>query len=126
MSASQKLSKYGLRTFALSYIVVLIVAPLILIFYRTFEHGISQALDAITTPEGLHALWLTVLTVLIAVPLNTAFGIVAAIVLVRHNFRGKSLLNSLIDIPFAVSPVVIGLSLLLLYSPTFGWFGDDL
>jgi sulfate transport system permease protein len=126
MSARERLSRYGLRTFALTYLTVLIVGPLVLIFYRTFEHGIAQALDAITTPEGLHALYLTVLTVAIAVPLNTIFGIVCAIVLVRHEFRGKALLNALVDIPFAVSPVVIGLSLLLLYSPTFGWFGGDL
>ncbi len=64
--------------------------------------------------------------VVIAVPINTIFGIACAIVLVRHNFRGKALLNAAIDMPFAISPVVIGLSLVLLYGTRDGWFGQDL
>ena len=82
-----------------------------------------HALEAVTTPDALHAFYLTIVLVLIAVPLNTIFGIACAIVLVRHNFRGKAILNALIDLPFAVSPIVIGLSLVLVYGSVDGWFG---
>jgi sulfate transport system permease protein len=76
----------------------------------------------VTTPAAVSAFWLTVEIAAIAVPLNAVFGIFAALALVRGNFRGKALLDAAIDLPFAISPVVIGLSLLLLYDRT-GWFG---
>ena len=79
--------------------------------------------ESVTTPEALHAFYLTVLIAAIAVPLNTIFGIACALVLVRQKFRGKAILNGLIDLPFAVSPVVIGLSLVLVYGSVDGWFG---
>ena len=94
-----------------------------MIFYRTFEHGLSQPIDAITSSDGLHAFWLTIVCVGIAVPLNTVFGVITAIVLVRQDFRGKSLINAVIDVPFAISPVVIGLALFLVYAPRNSWFG---
>ena len=75
-----------------------------------------------TDPDFLHALWLTILIALIAVPLNTIFGIACALVLVRQRFRGKAVLNALVDLPFALSPVVVGLALFLVYART-GWFG---
>ena len=78
-----------------------------------------------TTPEALHALWLTVLIAAIAVPLNTAFGILCALVIVRHRFRGVGVVNALVDLPLALSPIVVGLSLLLLYGRE-GWFGEAL
>ena len=71
----------------------------------------------ITSADGLHAFWLTIVCVGIAVPLNTVFGVITALVLVRQNFRGKALLNAAIDLPFAISPVVIGLALFLVYAP---------
>lgn len=119
-----KLGKYGPRAFALTYLALLLFIPVVMIFYRTVEEGFFQSFESIMTPDGWHAFWLSLLTVLIAVPLNTAFGVLTAIVLVRHRFRGKSILNLIVDIPFAVSPVVIGLSLLLLYGPRTGWFGQ--
>src|SRR5262249_58564877 len=85
--------------------------------------GRGPPIDAVTSPDGLNAFWLTIVCVGIAVPLNTGFGIITAIVLVRQDFRGKGLLNALIDIPFAISPVVIGLALFLLYAPRDSWFG---
>jgi sulfate/thiosulfate transport system permease protein len=75
-----------------------------------------------TDPDFLHALWLTILIALIAVPLNTIFGIACALVLVRQRFRGKAVLNAFVDLPFALSPVVVGLALFLVYART-GWFG---
>jgi sulfate transport system permease protein len=110
---------------ALFYLFVLLIAPVGLIFYKTFENGIGPPLEAITSPDGLHAFWLTIVCVGIAVPLNTLFGVITAIVMVRHKFRGKALLNSVIDLPFAISPVVIGLALILIYGQD-GWFGGTL
>jgi sulfate/thiosulfate transport system permease protein len=123
MSALSRRSRWGLRSVALLYLAALLIVPVAMIFYRTFEHGLSQPIDAVTSPNGLHAFWLTILCVGIAVPLNTVFGVVTALVLVRQNFRGKALLNAAIDLPFAISPVVIGLALFLVYAPRNSWFG---
>ena len=122
--ATRSLSaRWGLRSIALLYLSALLIVPVAMIFYRTFEHGLSQPIDAITSSDGLHAFWLTIVCVGIAVPLNTVFGVLTAIVLVRQDFRGKSLINAVIDVPFAISPVVIGLALFLVYAPRNSWFG---
>jgi sulfate transport system permease protein len=123
MSAPSLRARIGLRSIVLLYLAALIIVPVGMIFYRTFEHGLSQPVDAITSSDGLHAFWLTILCVGIAVPLNTLFGVMTALVLVRQNFRGKALLNAAIDVPFAISPVVIGLALFLVYAPRNSWFG---
>ena len=115
-------ARYGLRVAALGYLTLLLVLPVGLVFYRTFEHGFEPFWNALTDPDFLHALWLTILIALIAVPLNTIFGVVCALVLVRQQFRGKAVLNAFIDLPFALSPVVVGLALFLVYART-GWFG---
>jgi len=112
--------RLGLRFLALGYLAVLLLIPVGMVFYRTFEHGIGAVWDSITTPAAISAFWLTIEVTAIAVPLNTAFGIVTALVLARGSFRGKSLLDALIDLPFAISPVVIGLALVLVYGRN-GW-----
>jgi sulfate/thiosulfate transport system permease protein len=114
------MSRIGLRVLALAYLAALLFVPVGLIFYRTFEHGVGAVWDSITTPAAISAFWLTIEVTLIAVPLNTAFGVLAALALARRNFRGKALFDALIDLPFAVSPVVIGLSLFLVYGRE-GW-----
>lgn len=116
------MARLGLRTAALGYLALLLVLPVGLIFYRAFGDGVAHAFNSLTTPEAQHAFWLTLVMVLVAVPLNTLFGVLAALVIVRTRFRGKSLLNAAIDIPFAVSPVVIGLALILVYGQD-GWIG---
>ena len=126
MSAPSRGARWGLRSVALVYLSVLLLIPLLAVFWRTFEHGISEPLDAVTSPDGMHAFWLTLLCVGIAVPLNTVFGVLTAIVLVRQNFRGRRLLNATIDLPFAISPVVIGLALFLVYAPRDSWVGETL
>jgi sulfate transport system permease protein len=118
-------TRIGLRVLALGYLAVLLLVPVGLIFYRTFEKGLGFLIDSITTPAAIHALFLTLEVAAITVPLNAAFGVLAALALVRGRFPGKRLLDALIDLPFAISPVVIGLSLLLLYGRT-GWFGPAL
>ena len=122
MPASRTASRFGLRFFALGYLSMLLLIPVGMIFYRAFEHGAGAAWDAVTTPEALHAFYLTILIAAIAVSANTIFGVGCALLLVRTKFRGKALLNAAIDLPFAISPVVIGLSLYLLYGRE-GWFG---
>jgi sulfate transport system permease protein len=114
--------RIALRTLALGYLFALLALPVGMVFYRAFAPGLDYAWAAVTTPEAQHAFWLTLIMVAVAVPANTVFGVVCAIVLVRHRFRGKGLLNALVDIPFAVSPVVVGLAMILLYGRT-GWFG---
>src|SRR3954453_8336684 len=105
--------RLALRTIALGYLAVLLVAPVGFVFYRTFEHGIAAAWNSVTTPEAQHAFWLTIQLVEIAVPLNTIFGVVMAIPLVLQKLHGPGFVNSLIDLPFAISPVVVGLALIL-------------
>src|SRR3954468_19122801 len=116
-------NRLALRGPALGYPAILLVAPVGFVFYRTFEHGIGAAWSSVTTPAATHAFWLTIELVAIAVPLNTIFGVIMAITLVRHRFPGRGLIGALVDLPLALSPVVIGLSLLLVWG-TKGWFGQ--
>jgi sulfate transport system permease protein len=101
---------------------VILVAPVALIFWRAFEHGVHPFWAAISTPNAVHALELTLEITLIAVPLNTAFGILCALAIVRHRIPGMGVVNALVDLPLALSPVVVGLALYLLYGRG-GWFG---
>lgn len=117
--------RIGLRIVALGYLAALLLVPIGVVLYRTFEPGVGAVIDSITTPAAVSAFWLTVEIAAIAVPLNTIFGIVAALLLVRSNVRGKRLLEAVIDLPFAISPVVIGLALFLLYGRE-GWLGPTL
>ncbi len=111
-----------LRNGVLLYVGLLVVLPVGSVFFRAFEHGLGVAWDSITTTDGLHALWLTLLTLLIAVPADAIFGVGVALIVTRHRFPGVFLLDALVDIPLAISPVIVGLSLVLVYGQT-GWFG---
>ena len=114
--------RLALRATALGYLTVILLAPLVMIFYRTFQSGLEPVWQALSDPNTIHAFKITLIATAIAVPLNTVFGILCGLAIVRRRFRGKGLLNALIDLPLAVSPVVIGLALYLLYGRT-GWFG---
>jgi len=113
----------SLRAVALVYLSLLLLVPLGVIFAKTFEHGFGTAWGWVTTPAAVSAFWLSVTIAAIAVPLNTIFGVGAALVLVRGKTPGRALLDGLIDLPFVVSPVVVGLSLVLVYGAG-GWFGS--
>src|SRR6516165_8828097 len=117
------IARLSLRFAVLAYLAGILLIPVGLVFWRTFEHGLAPAWDAVTTPEAKHAFWLTIKIAAIAVPLNTLFGVVCALAIVRRRFPGKGLLNSAVDLPLALSPVVVGLSLFLLYGRN-GWLGD--
>ena len=119
---ASRLRRYVPRFIALGYLAAILVGPLLMVFWRTFENGTDAAWAAISSPEARNAFKLTLLITMIAVPLNTVFGIVAALAIVRRRFPGKGLLNAFIDLPLALSPVVVGLSLFLLYGRE-GWFG---
>ncbi len=116
------MSRLTLRLAALSYLALLLLLPVGLVAWRAFEHGFGPAWDAVTTTEAKHAFWLTILIALVAVPANTVFGVLLAIALVRHRFPGRGLVNALVDLPLALSPVVVGLALYVLYGRV-GWFG---
>ena len=118
---AERRTRVALRAVALGYLAFLLVIPVGVVFYRTVEHGVGAVIDSVTTPAAISAFWLTVEVAAIAVPLNAAFGVATALVLVRGRSRGRRALDALLDLPFAVSPVVIGLSLLLLYGRE-GWF----
>jgi sulfate/thiosulfate transport system permease protein len=115
-------TRYVLRFVALGYLTALLVVPVGLVVYRAFEDGLDDFVAAITTPEALHALWLTIVIALIAVPANTIFGIFCALAIVRRKFPGHGLVNSLVDLPLALSPVIVGLALILVYGRN-GWWG---
>jgi len=116
------LRRLALRGIALGYLLVILLAPLGMVFYRTFQSGLEPVWQALSDPNTIHAFKVTLIAAAIAVPLNTVFGILCGLAIVRRRFRGKGLLNAFIDLPLAVSPVVIGLCLYLLYGRT-GWFG---
>jgi len=115
-------SRLTLRVVALTYLFGLLALPILVILYRTFEPGIGTFLDSIRTPAAISALNLSLLIVAIVVPLNVVFGVVTAIALVRWRVPGRGLIQAVVDLPFAVSPIVVGVSLIMLWGAT-GWFG---
>jgi len=120
-----KASRWSLRVLALGYLAAILLVPVGAVIWRAFGDGLAPVWAAITTPDARHAFWLSLLIAAIAVPCNTLFGIACAVVLVRHRFPGRRLLDAVIDLPFAISPVVIGLALILVYGRN-GWFGEYL
>ncbi len=118
--------RYLLITLGLSFLALVVMFPLVNIFYQAFSGGIQTYWAGITTPEALHAIFLTLVVVAISVPLNTFFGILIAWILARHQFPGKLLVLGILDLPLAISPTVAGLMIILLYSQTTGIFGSFL
>jgi sulfate transport system permease protein len=116
-------ARRGLRFAALGYLALLLIVPVGLVVYRTFEPGVGEVWDAISTPAAVSAFWLTLEIAAISVVLNTVLGVLTALLLVRGRFRGKWIIEALLDLPFAVSPIVVGLSLVLVYGRG-GWLAD--
>jgi sulfate transport system permease protein len=102
---------------------VLVILPLVTVFHDAFSKGVGKYLAAISEPDALSAVRLTLLVAAIAVPLNAIFGVAAAWTIAKFEFRGKGLLLTLIDLPFSMSPVVSGLVWVLLFGAQ-GWFGE--
>lgn len=115
--------RYTLITIALLFFLSCLILPLILVFVEAFKQGVGVYAQALVHPDTLSAVKLTLLTAVIAVPLNVVFGVSAAWCVAKFNFRGKSILTTIIDMPFSVSPVIAGLMLVLIFG-TQGWFGS--
>ena len=116
-----------MRAIALAYLGLLVAGPVAIMLWQTFSGGLAPVWEALTRPAFLHALKLTLIITLIAVPLNTIFGILFALVIVRREFRGKQMLTALLDLPLGVSPVVVGLALIIVYGRRGefgGWLAD--
>jgi sulfate/thiosulfate transport system permease protein len=114
--------RMALTTLALGFLFVFLFVPFAFIFVEALRYGWQAYVDAIRAPEALAAIWLTLLVAALTVPANAVFGIAAAWAITRFDFRGKRLLTTLIDLPFAVSPVVAGLIFVQLFGRQ-GWFG---
>jgi len=115
--------RWSLIAIAVSFISLFICLPLGLVIVKALSKGVEAYWEALSQPDTLAAIKLTLLTAAVTVPLNTVFGVAAAWAITRFEFKGKSLLTTLIDLPFSVSPVISGLIFVLLFGAE-GWFGD--
>jgi len=122
-NSEPRLVRWILITLALAFLGLFLVLPLVAIFIKAFDKGAAVFLEAISNPDALSAIKLTLIITLITVPLNAIFGVAAAWAVTKFNFKGKSLLITIIDLPFAISPVIAGLVFVLLFS-AHGLFGQ--
>lgn len=118
-------TRLGVRTLVLLYLLFLLVLPVGMVFVRAFEGGVDPFLKAIARPSFQSAFWLTIQIACITIPVTAVMGVITALAIVRRRFPGRWLLNALVDLPFALSPVVIGLSLFLVYGAN-SWLGGML
>ena len=117
------LARWLLIGAAIAYFALVVLLPLAAVFVEAFRKGIAVWYESIMDPDAQSAIWLTLTVAAIAVPLNTIFGLAASWAITKHDFRGKAVLITLIDLPFSVSPVVSGLIYVLLFGAQ-GWFGE--
>ncbi len=117
---------WALRAVVVTYLFLLVAWPTSLVVENTFAHGLQGLSTALSDPDVVHALQLTGVVAVCAVLINLVFGVGVSLLLVRFDFPGKRLLSAMVDVPLSVSPVVVGLALVLVYNPRFGWFGQGL
>ena len=122
----RNVTTYLYRTIVTVYLFLLVAWPVSLVAKNTFDEGFTELADILSDPDVVHAFKLTVVVAVISVVINTVFGIGMSILLVRYEFPGKRLLSAFIDLPLSVSPIVVGLSLILVYGGRNGWFGPTL
>lgn len=115
--------RYLLIGIAMAFLLMFLFIPLIAVFYEALRHGVSLYLASFDDSDAVWAILLTLKVAAIVVPINTVFGLAAAWLITKFSFRGKSLLTTIIDLPFAVSPVIAGLIFVLIFSRNHGWFG---
>ena len=125
-AASQTVTRWVLRVLVVGYLSLLVIWPVVLVAQETFAHGLAPVIDALRQPEVIFAFQLTLSAAFWAVVINTIFGVGISLLLVRYTFPGRRALNALVDLPLAVSPIVVGLSLILVYSGRTGWLGGSL
>jgi sulfate transport system permease protein len=114
--------RWILRIIAVSYVLGLVALPVLTVTQRTFEHGLQSVLDSLQNPDLISAARLGLFVAVTAVVINTVFGVGIAVLLVRYRFPGRRLLNAVIDLPVSISPIVVGVALILVYGQN-GWFG---
>ncbi|GGM55788.1 sulfate ABC transporter permease [Dactylosporangium sucinum] len=117
---------YVLRLVVVAYLFFLVAWPVYLVGQNAFKDGFDNLQGILTDPDIVHALHLSVEIAILSVIINTLFGVGISILLVRYRFPGKRLLNALLDVPLSVSPIVVGLALVLVYGGRTGWFGPTL
>ena len=125
-AASQTATRWGLRVLVVGYLFLLVIWPVLLVARATFANGLAPVINALRQPEVIFAFQLTLSAAFWAVVINTIFGVGISLLLVRYTFPGRRALNALVDLPLAVSPIVVGLSLVLVYSGRTGWLGGSL
>jgi len=118
--------RWLLRILAIGYLLFLVALPLVMLIGHTFDGGISNLITTLRDSDVVNGIRLTIIVALWAVLINLVFGVAISILLVRYQFSGKRVLSALIDIPLSVSPVVVGLALVLVYNGRTGWFGPFL
>ena len=121
-----KIIEKTLISIAILYLIVILIIPVVSVFFNAFQKGFKFYLDSITEIYTLKALKLTLITVLVTVPINTIFGVAASYAIAKFEFKGKSLLLAILDLPFATSPIISGLIFVLIFSPNHGYLGEVL
>ena len=122
----QTATRWALRVLVVGYLFLLVIWPVLLVARATFAQGLAPVINAFRQPEVIFAFQLTLSAAFWAVVINTIFGVGISLLLVRYTFPGRRALNALVDLPLAVSPIVVGLALVLVYSGRTGWFGGSL
>ena len=125
-STAYRVTRWALRVIVIGYLFFLVVWPVGLVAAKTFSNGLAPVITALRQPEVIFAFELTLSAAFWAVVINTIFGVGVALLLVRYTFPGRRLLNAMVDVPLSVSPVVVGLALVLVYSGRTGWLGAGL
>ena len=125
-TAAHRVTRWTLRLIVIGYLLFLVIWPVALVAAKTFANGLAPVINAFPQPEVIFAFQLTLPAAFWAVVINTIFGVGISLLLVRYTFPGRRALNAMIDVPLSVSPVVVGLALVLVYNGRTGWLGPSL
>ena len=125
-TAAHRVTRWTLRLIVIGYLLFLVIWPVALVAAKTFANGLAPVINALRQPEVIFAFQLTLSAAFWAVVINTIFGVGISLLLVRYTFPGRRALNAMVDLPLSVSPVVVGLALVLVYSGRTGWLGQSL
>jgi sulfate transport system permease protein len=125
-TAAHRVTRWVLRLIVIGYLLFLVVWPVALVAAKTFANGLAPVINALRQPEVIFAFQLTLSAAFWAVLINTIFGVGISLLLVRYTFPGRRALNATVDLPLSVSPVVVGLALVLVYNGRTGWLGQSL
>ena len=125
-TAAYRVTRLALRLIVIGYLLFLVIWPVALVAAKTFANGLAPVINAVRQPEVIFAFQLTLSAAFWAVVINTIFGVGISLLLERYTFPGRRALNAMVDVPLSVSPVVVGLALVLVYNGRTGWLGQSL